>query len=78
MKKRKEKGLHTRKALLIDLVQEVLLHCNVGTVITGRILEQFKVKVCRMENAMKKSKKWKAKETIKKQMDQWQHLLMEV
>ena len=58
LKKEKEKGSLTEKAMLTSLIQQVFSHCNVGSVnIMDRILKMFTAKLWRMKNAKRKASK---------------------
>lgn len=58
LKKEKEKGSFTEKAMLTSLIQQVFSHCNVGSVnITDRILKMFSAKLWRMKKSKGKAHK---------------------
>lgn len=51
--------------MLIDLVEQVFKHCNIGKVIIGdRILQEFKTKLWRMEKLLNKAKGGTAKKVL--------------
>lgn len=56
LKKEKEKGSYTEKALVTSLIQQVFSHCKVGSInITDRILTMFRAKLSRMKKAKGKA-----------------------
>lgn len=67
LKKHKEKEPYIHKAMLIDLIQQVLSHCSVGTVIiSDRLINEIKSKLWRMEKAVERAKGGKSKKELYK------------
>ncbi len=67
LQKHKDKGAYTYKAVVLDLMEQVFRHYNVGTVIINdRIVNEFKCKLWRMDKAISKAKGGKQKQTLLK------------
>jgi hypothetical protein len=67
LKNHKEKKPYEYKAMLIDLIQQVLYHCRVGTVkVNDRLIREFKAKLWRMEKAIERAKGGRSKKDLYK------------